>query len=91
MNKSLAVLSIAIASIFLILSFVIINQRNGYIIDRFEGDFVVLEREDRTTVNILRNQLPESAKEGDVITSEWQIDKTSTARIKKNIMNLFPD
>lgn len=39
------------------------------IIDRFEGDFAVIEMDD-TTFNFPKNLLPPDAKEGDVINIE---------------------
>lgn len=36
-------------------------------IDRFEGDYAVCEKEDRTMVNIEKKKLPKDAKEGDVL------------------------
>jgi len=37
------------------------------IIDRFEGDFAVCEKTDRSMMNIRRSRLPPDAKEGDVL------------------------
>ncbi len=37
------------------------------IIDRFEGDFAVVELANKETVNMPRVLLPEGAKEGDII------------------------
>ena len=39
-----------------------------FIIDRFEGDFAVLETADLSTVNIPRNVLPIEAAEGDIVS-----------------------
>ena len=53
-----------------------------YVIDRFEGDFAVLEREEGGTVDILKSDLPE-ATEGDVIIFEngvYRVDKEETLR-----------
>lgn len=38
-----------------------------YIIDGFEGNYVVCEKSDKTIVNIEREKVPSDAKEGDVI------------------------
>ncbi|MBP2639846.1 MAG: hypothetical protein H6Q66_797 [Firmicutes bacterium] len=65
------------------------RQTNHYIIDRFEGGLAVLEREDCSTFNIPREQLPAEAKEGDVITDKWEIDRSTTELIKKQITELF--
>ena len=37
-----------------------------YIIDRFEGEFAVLEKEDGGTIDVPKTQIPD-AKEGDVV------------------------
>ncbi len=53
-----------------------------YIIDRFEGDFAVLESENGGTVDVLKSELPD-AREGDVITLEngfYKVDKEETQR-----------
>lgn len=60
-----------------------------YIIDRFEGDFAVLERNDRTTINVPKDQLPAESKEGDVITDEWKINTRSTEYLLVQIGELF--
>ena len=39
-----------------------------FTIDRFEGDFAVLETADLSTVNIPRNVLPIEAAEGDIVS-----------------------
>lgn len=37
------------------------------IVDRFEGDYAVCEKEDRTMLRIKRHRLPEGTAEGDVL------------------------
>lgn len=37
------------------------------IIDRFEGDYAVCEREDRSILEVLSALLPEGAREGDTL------------------------
>ena len=59
------------------------------IIDRFEGDFAVCEKEDRKMMNIKRDRLPPDAKEGDALIIEGDIitiDITETIK-RKNIIN----
>ena len=61
-------------------------------IDRFEGDFAVCERTDRTTINISRKKLPEEAKEGDVLVikgEEIRIESRETAQRKETIDRLM--
>lgn len=58
-----------------------------YIIDRFEEEYAVLEREDGKILNILKSSLPD-AKKGDVIVFEngiYTVDKEETERRKKII------
>ena len=47
------------------------------IIDRFEGDWAVIEY-GRTTFNLPRSLLPFDIKEGDVITIGISVDQTVT-------------
>ena len=65
------------------------NPEKRYTIDRFEEDFAVLEREDCSTFNIPKNQLPQEAKEGDVITDRCVIDRLAAESIKNDIMELL--
>lgn len=39
-------------------------------IDRFEEEFAILELPDRTTIAVPRAELPEGAKEGDLLTAQ---------------------
>ncbi|MCT8977587.1 DUF3006 domain-containing protein [Clostridium sp. CX1] len=63
------------------------------IIDRFEGYFAIIELEDKSTISIERNKIPEEAKEGYVLN----IDKTITINLEetkkrtKYISNLTDD
>ncbi|AST56624.1 DUF3006 domain-containing protein [Thermoanaerobacterium thermosaccharolyticum] len=62
------------------------------IIDRFEGDYAVIEY-GRITFNLPRSLLPKEAKEGDILTFDIHIDKEETKmrsqRIKKLADELF--
>lgn len=58
------------------------------IIDRFEGDYAVLEITTGKCVNIPKILVP-TAQEGDVIKIE--IDKEETLERKKNIQKLMND
>ena len=60
-----------------------------YIIDRFEGDFAIVELSDETLVNIPKSAIPPDAKEGSVI--DVTVDKDSTAARTKKINNLMGD
>lgn len=59
------------------------------IIDRFEGDYAVVELNDRSTVDMPKPLLPKEAKEGDVI--EISIDKKETESRKRRIQQLMKD
>ncbi|HEY93638.1 MAG TPA: DUF3006 domain-containing protein [Dehalococcoidia bacterium] len=63
-------------------------------IDRFEGEFAVCEQADRTMVNILKDNIPQEAKEGDILIIEGDsisIDVEGTAERKKRINRLMDD
>jgi hypothetical protein len=60
-------------------------------IDRFEGDYAVCEKPDRSMINILKTNLPKNAKEGDILEIEGKairIDSSETAKRKTEIQNL---
>jgi hypothetical protein len=64
------------------------------IIDRFEGDFAVCEKDDKKMINIEKDKMPFGAKEGDVLNIEGSfiiINKTATAKRKDEIENLTKD
>ena len=60
------------------------------IIDRFEGVYAVCETEDKRYINILKSELPQGIKEGDVlncINDKWNIDTATTKERKEKIKN----
>ena len=60
-----------------------------YIIDRFEGDFAIVELDNKTFVNIPKAAIPPEAKEGTVI--DVTIDEDSTAARTEKINKLMGD
>lgn len=63
-------------------------------IDRFEGDFAVCGKPDRTMINIKKDRLPSDVKEGDVLVIERnsiRVDSGETAKRKKQIEKLMND
>lgn len=61
------------------------------IIDRFEGGFVVCEKEDRKMIDIKKVEVPVDAKEGDVLEigkDQITIDVAATEKRKQEIENL---
>lgn len=63
-------------------------------IDRFEGDFAVCEKEDRTMIDIKRDKLPKEVKEGDILLVEGDnitIDIEATLDRKERIEKLMDD
>ena len=58
-----------------------------YIIDRFEGDFAVVEIDEGMFANIPKIALPKNAKEGDVINVS--IDKGETEERRKRLEKLM--
>jgi hypothetical protein len=64
------------------------------IIDRFEGDFAVCEKENRQMINIEKSILPDLVKEGDVLRIKNEIitiDAEATVKRKKEIEQLTKD
>jgi len=64
------------------------------IIDRFEGDYAVCEKPDRTMVNIQKDRLPADVSEGDVLIIEGEnieIDAGETVERKKRINKLMDE
>ena len=63
-------------------------------IDRFEGEYAVCEKPDRTVVNIKKDRLPKEVKEGDVLIIEGdniRVDSEETRQRKKDITKLMND
>lgn len=64
------------------------------IIDRFEGSYVVCEKEDRTMIEIKSIDLPSEAKEGDVLVIDNNmitIDIEETEKRHRDIQILTED
>lgn len=65
------------------------------IIDRFEGNFAVVELPDKTMINVPRHLIPKGAKEGSVLANEFKLDEVETQKrtdnISKLMLNLFED
>lgn len=62
------------------------------IIDRFEGEYAVVEFEGRQMKDIPRRDLPAGLKEGDVIQGTdgiYVFNERETERIKKETKTLF--
>ncbi len=60
-------------------------------IDRFEGNFVVVELANKETVNMPKILVPEGAKEGDIIDIKINEEKTGERRqnMEKMMQNLW--
>lgn len=58
------------------------------IIDRFEGEFAVIEYND-TVFNLPRELLPPTAKEGDVLILQLSIDVATTKERREHIQRLM--
>ncbi|WP_139904698.1 DUF3006 domain-containing protein [Clostridium thermarum] len=64
------------------------------VIDRFEGNYAVCEKEDRTIIDISRDKLPPEAKVGDVLIITEDvivIDIERTKEKKREIEELTKD
>jgi hypothetical protein len=64
------------------------------IIDRFEGEYAVCEKEDKTMIDIERSKIPAEAKEGDALLVEDNkiiIDEEETKKREERIKDLTKD
>lgn len=62
-----------------------------YIVDRFEGNFVLCENDRGEFINIKRKKLPQNTKEGDVLVQKgdsFVIDIEETKKRKEYIEKL---
>lgn len=59
------------------------------VIDRFEGDWVVIEYDESVMFNLPRRLLPDTAKEGDVIQIDIQVDIDATKARRERIKRLL--
>lgn len=64
-----------------------------YTIDRFEGDFAVIELEDGRFANVPMVAIPVEAKEGDIIQVSIDSDETESRKlfIEQKMSKLFID
>jgi hypothetical protein len=66
-----------------------------FIIDRFEGDWAIIETENRHTFKLPRFVLPPGIKESDVISIQVGIDLVATkeraGKSKRMLDNLFDE
>ena len=64
-----------------------------FIIDRFEGEFAVVELENREMIDIPICMIPEDAKEGNTLKIIIDEEETSIRRkrIEEKFKNLFED
>jgi len=65
-----------------------------YIIDRYEGEYVILEDEDKKIMRVRREELPPQAKEGDCIVNtgtRYELDEKATKDRRVRIQSLLDD
>lgn len=65
-----------------------------FVIDRFEGEFAVLEDENGSFQNIKKSLLPQNAKESDCVIfkdGKYTISKEKTESLKQEIDDLMED
>ena len=58
-----------------------------FVIDRFEGQWAVIEY-GRETFNLPRKMLPTDAKEGDLLNINISVDRTETRKREQEITKL---
>lgn len=64
-----------------------------FIIDRFEGEFAVVELENREMINLPICIIPQGTKEGDILKIIIDQEETSSRkrRIEEKLKRLFED
>lgn len=63
-----------------------------YIIDRFEGNYAVIEDGNKKMVQVLREKLPKQAKEGDCLVLQGEnyvFDEKATLERKQHVRKLM--
>lgn len=60
-----------------------------YIIDRFEGDWAVIETENRQTFNLPREILPAGTREGDVLAISVAVNQVATKERRNHASKLL--
>ncbi|NNU77793.1 DUF3006 domain-containing protein [Clostridium estertheticum] len=55
------------------------------IIDRFEGNYAVCEKKDRTMIDIKKSKIPSIAKEGDVLSIDNDVIIIDIEKTKKRL------
>ena len=64
------------------------------IIDRFEGDFAVVEVDGKKMRDIPKQDIPQSAKEGDVlklVSGKYEVDFEETKRLRVEVEQMMKD
>lgn len=67
-----------------------VNRNMQGILDRFEGDWAVIESRQKM-IRVKRQELPAEAVEGDLLSQQsgtWMIDKEASSLRKKQIKKL---
>ena len=63
-----------------------------YVVDRFEGEFAILEKSDGTLIEIPKGNIPKGVVEGDVLikfNNIYIVDKEETDKLKREINELM--
>lgn len=69
-----------------------VEHLRTYVVDRFEGRYAILEDSSGRLYDVLRNELPEDLREGDVLHSDngqFTIDKEATEKERAKIKKIF--
>ncbi|HEX2938786.1 MAG TPA: DUF3006 domain-containing protein [Ruminiclostridium sp.] len=63
-----------------------------YVLDRFEGEYAILEDNSGRMFDVLREELPLDLKEGDVLhenAGEFVVDEKATADKREKLKKIF--
>lgn len=69
-----------------------VAMRLRAVIDRFEGDLaVVLVGDEEYRLGVPRRFLPPGAREGDVLTLGWEVDRRETEARRERVRSLIEE
>ena len=70
------------------------GEKKVYIIDRYEGEYAILEDEEKRMVKVRKTELPKHVKEGDCLTKKehgYELDETATMERRAHIQSMMND
>ncbi|MFW5985248.1 MAG: DUF3006 domain-containing protein [Halanaerobiaceae bacterium] len=69
------------------------NQKTRYTVEKIENDVVLLLKRDNENQKLFlsREKIPKEAQEGDILNSDFSIDREKTIEIKEKVQEKIED